>query len=313
MGTLISDKYKAWEEECRQRFDTLKANEEELNKIFIDIYGLQDELTPEVLDKDVTVRLANQEREIKSLISYLIGCLMGRYSLEHEGLIYAQEKGIGFDPSMYGDYVDDDGILPIYTFAYMDDGLTSMLCSMIKRIYGEDTYKENINFIAATLNPNSNESAEEILNKYIVNEFYDNHLKIYQKRPIYWMFSSGKHSAFKCLVYLHRYNKDTLARINTKYFLPRTTWYKNEHYRLEGQLEILQDAKQKRNIQKELDEIIACEKELYEYGQVLDHMANKFIDIELDDGVKANYEKFQNIELIIDGATIKKNLLVPIK
>lgn len=313
MGTLISDKYKAWEDECRNRFDTLKHNEEELNRIFIDIYGLQDELTPEVEDKDVTVRLADKEREIKSLISYFVGCLMGRYSLEHEGLIYAQEKGIEFDKSQYGDYVSDDGILPIYNFTYMENGLTNQICSLIKRVYGEDTYKENIDFIASVLNIKSGESSEDTLNRYLCDEFYQNHLKIYQKRPIYWMLSSGKHGAFKCLVYLHRYNKDTLARINTKYFLPRTSQYKSERLRLEGQISSSSDSKQIRAYQKELDEVLECEKELFLYGQVLDHMANQFIDIDLDDGVKVNYQKFQGVELVVDGATIKKDLLVPIK
>lgn len=139
MGIKLEDKYKAWEEECRQRFDTLKHNEEELNKIFIDIYGLQDELTPEVADKDVTVRLADKEREIKSLISYFIGCIMGRYSLEQEGLIYA---GGTFDASKYGDYVDADGVVPIYRFVGIEDGLTTGICNMVKRVYGDTYYKE---------------------------------------------------------------------------------------------------------------------------------------------------------------------------
>ena len=145
MGIKLEDKFKAWEEECRQRFETLKHNEEELNKIFIDIYGLQDELTPEVADKDVTVRLADKEREIKSLISYFIGCIMGRYSLEQEGLVYA---GGTFDASKYGAYVDADGVVPIYRFVGIENGLTTSICSMVKRVYGDTYYKENLDFIA---------------------------------------------------------------------------------------------------------------------------------------------------------------------
>ena len=217
MGRLISDKYKEWETECKERFDTLKANEEELNRIFIDIYGLQDELTPEVEDKDVTVRLANLQREIKSLISYLIGIEMGRYSLDVEGLAYA---GGEWNPMNYVTYQpDDDGIIPIYTQIGMSDGLTARIIKLIKHVYGEDTYKENIDFIAEALGKNNNESSEETLNRYLNDGFYADHLKIYQKRPIYWLFSSGKNDAFKCLIYLHRYNEDTLARINSKYFL----------------------------------------------------------------------------------------------
>ena len=307
MGILLSDKYKAWEEECRQRFETLKHNEEELNRIFIDIYGLQDELTPEVADKDVTVRLANREREIKSLISYFVGCIMGRYSLEQEGLVYA---GGTFDFSKYGDYVDDDGVVPIYKFVGIEDGLTTGICNMVKRVYGDTYYKENLDFIAETLGRKSDEDAVETINRYLNDGFYDNHVKIYQKRPIYWMLSSGKQGAFKCLIYLHRYNKNTLALINTKYFLPRTAMYKAEKERLEFKLTTA-DQKEKKKIEKELSNIEACEQELLEYGQVLDHMANQYIDIDLDDGVKVNYVKFQNISLEVNGATIKKNLLVP--
>lgn len=221
MGRLISDKYREWEAECRERFDRLKANEEELNRIFIDIYGLQDELTPEVEDKDVTVRLADLEREIKSLISYLIGIEFGRYSLDVDGLAYA---GGEWDSTKYITYQPDvDGIVPIYSKLGMQDGMTERLIRLIKLVYGEDTYRQNIDFIAEALGKKKNESSEETLNRYICDDFYADHLKIYQKRPIYWMFSSGKYSGFKCLIYMHRYSEDTLARINAKYFLPEST------------------------------------------------------------------------------------------
>jgi len=306
MGIKLEDKFKAWEEECRQRFETLKHNEEELNKIFIDIYGLQDELTPEVADKDVTVSLADKKREIKSLISYFIGCIMGRYSLEQEGLVYA---GGTFDASKYGDYIDADGVVPIYRFVGIEDGLTTGICNMVKRVYGDTYYKENLDFIAEALGRKPEEGAEEAINRYLNDGFYDDHVKIYQKRPIYWMLSSGKQGAFKCLIYLHRYNKNTLALINTKYFLPRTAMYKAERERLEFKL-VNADIREKKKIEKELTNIEACEEELLEYGQVLDHMANQFIDIDLDDGVKVNYVKFQGVELEVNGARIKKNLLV---
>lgn len=311
MDRLIEDKYKAWEEECKQRFETLKHNEEELNRIFIDIYGLQDELTPEVADKDVTVRLAEKEREIKSLISYLIGIEMGRYSLEHEGLIYA---GGEFDKSKYGDYVDDDGIIPLYEYVGIEDSLTTGICNLVKRIYGDTYYRENLDFIANALDRKPTEGAEEAINRYLNDSFYNDHLKTYQKRPIYWMLSSGKQGAFKCLIYLHRYTKNTLAIINSKYFLPRTAMYKAERERLEEKLK-LAEVRDKKNIEKELARIEACEQELLEYGQVLDHVANMCLNdeitVDLDDGVKVNYVKFQNQTLEINGATIKKNLLVP--
>lgn len=311
MGKLISDKYKAWEEECRNRFDTLKKNEEELNRIFISIYGLQDELTPEEDDKDVTVRLADKGREIRSLISYLVGIEMGRYSLDFEGLAYA---GGEWDPMKYVTYQpDSDGIIPIYSQLGMEDGLTAKIIGLIKHVYGEDTYKENIDFIADALGKNNYESSEETLNRYLNDGFYPDHLKIYQKRPIYWMFSSGKNNAFKCLVYLHRYTDDTLAIINSKYFL-------NESARLNAEVEDTRlqldtaDGKGKLKLEKTYKTLQAKQKEMIEYGQVLDHMANQYIHLDLDDGVKVNYEKFQGIEIVNDnGITVKKDLLVPLK
>lgn len=311
MGRLISDKYKAWEEECRNRFDTLKKNEEELNRIFIDIYGLQDELTPEEDDKDVTVRLADKGREIRSLISYLIGIEMGRYSLDVEGLAYA---GGEWDASKYITYQpDSDGIIPIYTQLGMEDGLAEKIIGLIKHVYGEDTYKENIDFIAEALGKNNNESSEETLNRYLNDGFYPDHLKIYQKRPIHWMFSSGKNNAFKCLIYLHRYTDDTLAIINSKYFL-------NESARLNAEVEDIRiqleaaDGKDRLRLEKAYKVLQAKQKEVIEYGQVLDHMANQYIHLDLDDGVKVNYAKFQGIQIVNDnGITVKKDLLVPIK
>lgn len=311
MGRLISDKYKEWEEECRNRFDILKKNEEELNRIFIDIYGLQDELTPEEDDKDVTVRLADKQREIRSLISYLIGIVMGRYSLDVEGLAYA---GGEWNPMNYVTYQPDvDGIVPIYSQLGMEDGLTAKLIELIKRVYGEDTYKENISFIADALGKKNDESSEETLNRYLNDGFYLDHLKIYQKRPIYWMFSSGKNNAFKCLVYLHRYTEDTLAIINSKYFLNESARLNAEVNDALAQLEVA-DGREKIRLDKLYKTLSAKQKEMIGYGQVLDHMANQYIHLDLDDGVKVNYAKFQGIEIVNDnGVKVKKDLLVPIK
>ena len=303
--------YQGWESECRNRFNTLKANEEELNRIFIDIYGLQEELTPEVEDKDVTVRLADKERDVKSLISYLIGIIMGRYSLDVNGLAYA---GGNWDASKYIAYQpDDDGIVPIYTTLGMEDSLTSRVIELIKLIYGADYYRQNIDFIAEALGKNNNESSEETLNRYLNDGFYADHLKIYQKRPIYWMFSSGKYSGFKCLVYMHRYTEDTLALINGKYFLPESTRLKNDMEDLNNRINSA-EGRDKIRLEKERQKLAASYNEAIEYGQVLDHMANKYIAIDLDDGVKVNYAKFQGVELVTDSGTkVKKDLLVPIK
>ena len=311
MGRLISDKYSEWERKCQDRFEHLKRNEEEINRVFINAYGLQEELSPEVEDKDITVRLADKERDIKSLVSYLVGLAMGRYSLDVPGLAYA---GGEWDDSKYLSYQpDDDGIIPIYSGIGMEDGLTTTLIKLIKLIYGEDTYRQNIDFIADALGKNNNESSEETLNRYLNDGFYADHLKIYQKRPIYWLFTSGKKAGFKCLIYMHRYNEDTLARINAKYFLPESTRKKNELDELNGRISHA-EGRDKLRLEKKRQNLAAAYNEAIEYGQILDHMANQYISIDLDDGVKVNYAKFQGVEIVTDGGSkVKKDLLAPLK
>ena len=303
--------FERWAEKCQDRFNTLKANEEELNRIFINIYGLQDELTPEVEDKDVTVHLADRERDVKSLISYLVGVVMGRYSLDVPGLAYA---GGAWDASKYRTYQpDDDGIVPIYRGIGMEDGLTTQLINLLKLIYGEDSYRQNIDFIAESIGRNNNESSEEALNRYLNDGFFADHLKIYQKRPIYWLFTSGKSSGFKCLIYMHRYSRDTLARINSRYFLPESTRLKNDLEELAGRL-ARAEGRDRTRLERERQKLAASYNEAIEYGQVLDHMANQYIEIDLDDGVKDNYAKFQSVEMVTDsGNKVKKDLLAPIK
>lgn len=303
--------YCEWKRIARERFEQLKADEEELNRIFIDIYGLQDELTPEVADEDVTVRLADKQRDIRSLISYLVGVVMGRYSLDVPGLAYA---GGNWDTSKYVTYQpDDDGIVPIYRGIGMDDGLTARLIKLIKRIYGEESYRENMEFIAEALGKKTNESAEETLNRYLNDGFFTDHLKVYQKRPIYWLFTSGKNGGFKCLIYMHRYSQDTLARINGKYFLPESTRLKHDLEDIDQRLNVA-DGSERVRLEKERQRLMACYQEALAYGQVLDHMANKYIVIDLDDGVKVNYAKFQGVEMVTDGGSkVKMDLLAPLK
>ena len=294
----------------KSNFTILKANEEELNEYFIKLYGLQDELTKNVDDAYVSISVADKERDIKSLISYLVGVLMGRYSLSEEGLIFA---GGTFDPSRYGIYdVDNDGIIPIYSDISIKDGLVHRLIGLTKAIYGFENYRDNINFIAEALGKKSNETSEETLNRYLNEGFYQDHLKIYQKRPIYWMFSSGKFSGFKCIIYMHRYNQDTLAKINAGYFQPATTIIRNQISEIERQISIAGEI-EKRLLEKKRLSLVEQLSEAREYGQVLDYMANKYISIDLDDGVKVNYAKFQGIEVILNGGKVKKDLLVPIK
>lgn len=306
-GKRLTDAYSNYYDFANSELIRLKENEEKINSIALLIYDLQNELETTVSFDDINYKIQTKSDSAKSLISYFVGVLMGRYSLTQEGLVYA---GGPFDRSKFADYVDEDGILPIYQFVGINDGLTKSICDMVKQVYGDTYYRENLDFIADALGRKSDEGAEEAINRYLNDEFYKDHLKVYQNRPIYWMFNSGKVGAFKCLIYLHRYDKNTLAKINAKYFLPRTAMYKAERERLTDQL-TRADIVQRKKLETQLRKIEEAEDELQLYGQVLDHMANQYIDIDLDDGVKVNYVKFQGISLEVNGATIKKDLLVP--
>lgn len=308
---LLSELFENWLKQMETDFKRLKENEEYINKYFVEKYGLNDEISWNVSDEEISFKSRDKVSGIKEIISFLVGVEMGRYSLDVEGLTYA---GGDWNPMNYVTYQpDDDGIVPVYPQLGMADGLTARIIKLIKHIYGEDTYKENIDFIADALGKKSSESSEETLNRYLNEGFYADHLKTYQKRPIYWMFSSGKNDAFKCLVYLHRYNEDTLARINSKYFLNESARLNAEVNDTAAQLEAA-DGREKLRLDKLYKTLSAKQKEMLEYGWVLDHMANQYIPLDLDDGVKVNYAKFQGIEIVNDnGAKVKKDLLVPIK
>mgnify|MGYP000021540904 CR=1 FL=1 len=421
--------YKEWEKECNDRFNTLKHNEEELNRIFIDIYGLQDELTPEVEDKDVTVRKADLQREIKSLVSYAVGCMFGRYSLDREGLAYAGgdfseqwaavsgqlfkrevveyyvgkelsrvdsmaeiygfggdslqpcetaaengdvcivgsvEKGSGFDPFKYrrgtakklyqgirelsvnskrikcgsgntaydlcspeildaisngnGNELvsrgwkdaelidwkaihstlttdhfspDKDNCIPITDDNYFgEDDIVKKFADFIKAVYGEETLEENLNFIAEALGNRGNTSREVIRN-YFLNDFYKDHLKIYQKRPIYWLFDSGKQNGFKALVYMHRWNADTIGNVRVEYLHKTQKIYMNELDRMQDTIDNSNDAREIAAAKKAKEKLTKQLKETKDYDASMAHLANMRIDIDLDDGVKVNYEKVQ--------------------
>ena len=290
MGRLISDKYKEWEEECRNRFDTLKKNEEELNRIFIDIYGLQDELTPEEDDKDVTVRLADLQREIKSLISYALGVSFGRYSLDAEGLAYA---GGDWNSSLYSTIIpDEDNIIPLLDEGYFEDDALNKIVTFVEKVYGADTLYENLKFIASALGGTG--TSREVIRHYLSNGFYSDHTKIYQKRPIYWLFDSGKCNGFKALIYMHRYTSDLLAKMRTDYILPLMDKYSLRIEFLTNEIPSLTGATLNK-ARKELDKVRAQLKELSAYEPKIHHLADQGISIDLDDGVKHNYELFKDV------------------
>ena len=290
MARLIADKYKEWEAECNERFNTLKANEEELNRIFIDIYGLQDELTPEVEDKDVTVRKADLQREIKSLISYAVGCMFGRYSLDVEGLAYA---GGEWDSGKYSTYVPDaDNIIPICDDEYFEDDIVGRFVKFIEVVYGKETLEENLRFIASALGGQG--TARDIIRDYFLNGFYADHLKVYQKRPIYWLFDSGKKNGFKALIYMHRYRPDTLARMRTDYVHEQQARYRTA---IDDCNRRLQNASGSERVKltKRLAAITSQEEEIRKFEEKIHHLADMMITIDLDDGVKHNYEIFKEV------------------
>lgn len=290
MGTLISDKFSAWQSECDARFNQLKANEEELNRIFIDIYGLQDELTPDVADKDVTVRKADLQREIKSLISYAVGCMFGRYSLDVDGLAYA---GGAWDAAKYKTFIPDaDNILPICDDAYFPDDIVGRFIDFVRTVYGADTLDENLKFIADALGGKG--TPQEVIRSYFLNDFYADHCKIYQKRPIYWLFDSGKKNGFKCLIYLHRYRPDTIARIRTDYVHELQSRYRTAIEDLTNRLATAAPAERAR-LNKQLTRRKDQAAELHTYEEKIHHIADQMIAIDLDDGVKHNYAIFQDV------------------
>ena len=282
--------YHAWENECEERFNQLKANEEELNRIFIDIYGLQDELTPEVEDKDVTVRKADLQRDIRSLISYAVGCMFGRYSLDTDGLAFA---GGDWDDSKYITYpADKDNIIPICDDEYFDDDMVGRFVKFIETVYGSDTLEENLKFIADVLGGKG--QPREVIRNYFLNDFYADHCKIYQKRPIYWLLDSGKKNGFKALIYMHRYQPDTIARIRTDYVHEQQSRYRTAIADMENRIANASTSERVK-LNKAMNRLKDQDTELRTYEEKIHHLADQMIAIDLDDGVKVNYAKFQDV------------------
>lgn len=322
--STIAEAFDKWQAECDNRFNQLKANEEELNRIFIDIYGLQDELTPEVEDKDVTVRKADLGRDIRSFISYAVGCMFGRYSLDEPGLILtgqrfsehfyeasAPQAGTGYAgaPGPYmpiGEFYykkengiakctyspDKDNIIPICDDEYFDDDIVGRFVGFVKTVYGEDTLDENLKFIADALGGKG--QPKDVIRNYFLNDFYKDHCKIYQKRPIYWLFDSGKKNGFKALIYMHRYQPDTIARIRTDYVHEQQSRYRTAMADLEKRIDNAA-ASERVKLNKELNKLQAQAEEIRVYEEKIHHLADQMISIDLDDGVKHNYALFQDV------------------
>ena len=289
--SLLADRYRYWARDCNHRFSQLKENEEELNRIFIDIYGLADELTPEVEDRDVTVRRADLGRDVRSLISYAVGCMFGRYSLDTPGLAYA---GGAWDASKYKTFVpDEDGIIPISDNEYFDDDIVGRFVAFIAAAFGAETVEENLQFIADALGGRG--SARAVIRGYFLTGFYADHVKTYQKRPIYWLFDSGKKNGFKCLIYMHRYRPDMLARIRTDYVHEQQSRYYTALEHLTDERDAAATAAEQVRLGKKRAAVEAQAEELRAYEEQIHHLADQMIAIDLDDGVKHNYAIFQDI------------------
>ena len=277
-------------QDMEERFQKLKANEEELNRIFIEIYGLQDELTPEVEDKDVTVRRPDLQRDIKSLISYAVGCMFGRYSLDTPGLAYA---GGAWDDSKYHRFQPDrDNIIPITDDEYFEDDIVARFIRWVEVVFGKSTLEENLKFIADALGGTG--APRDVIRSYFLNDFYADHLKTYQKRPIYWLFDSGKKGGFKALIYMHRYQPDTIARMRTDYVHEQQSRYRTAIADVERRMKDASTSEQVK-LKKRLAKLQAQDAELLGYEEKIHHLADQMIRIDLDDGVKVNYAKFQDV------------------
>ncbi|CRZ35868.1 BREX-1 system adenine-specific DNA-methyltransferase PglX [Herbinix hemicellulosilytica] len=320
-SAIIEQAFNNWAAFTDKQFNKLKANEEELNRIFIEIYGLQDELTPEVEDKDITIRKADRVRDIKSFISYAVGCMFGRYSIDVEGLIYAggdfkdkwkcengqwkvrkivkdEEGKVVEDTWVDATFVPDmDNVLPITDDEYFEDDIVSRFIEFLKVTFGEDTLEENLDYIADTLGRKSSETARQAIRRYFLKDFYKDHVQVYKKKPIYWLFDSGKQDGFKALIYMHRYDEFTVARVRTDYLHKLQKSYEAEIKRLDIIIDSNVSQREKTNARKKKEKILKQMEECLQYDQVIAHVANQRIKIDLDDGVSVNYSKFQGIEV----------------
>ena len=286
----IKQAYFAWADKAELRFNRLKENEEKLNQLFIEIYALGDELSPQVDAKDITVRKADLSRDIRSFISYAVGCMFGRYSLGKQGLNYA---GGEWNADKTSDFLPDkDGIIPICDDDYFEDDIVGRFVKFVEVVYGVGTLEDNLRFIADALGGKG--SSREVIRSYFINDFYADHVKVYQKRPIYWLFDSGKKNGFKCLIYMHRYQPDTIARIRTDYVHEQQSRYRTAIADLESRIANA-GTSERVKLSRQLTKLQEQAEELRVYEEKIHHLADQMIRIDLDDGVKHNYAIFQDV------------------
>jgi len=293
--STIAEAFEQWQAECDDRFNQLKTNEEEMNRIFIEIYGLQGEIIPDVDENDVTIYKADLGRDIRSFISYAVGCMFGRYSLDVDGLAYA---GGEWDANKYASFAaDKDNIIPICDDEYFEDDIVGLFVEFVKTVYGADTLDENLKFIADALSGKG--QPKDVIRNYFINEFFKDHCNTYQvtgsgKRPIYWLFDSGKKNGFKALIYIHRYQQDTIARIRTDYVHEQQARYRTAIADLEQRIANASTSERVK-LNRKLTTLQAQDTEIRTYEEKIHHLADQMISIDLDDGVKKNYAIFQDV------------------
>lgn len=292
----LAEAFTVWQLQNSSAVAEMKRLEEENNRLFIEAYGLQDELTPDVPDEQITITRADREKDSQRLISYAVGCMMGRYSLDEPGLIYAHAGNEGFDASRYSSFpADADGIVPITDTAWFEDDATNRIAEFLVAVWGKQTLDENLAWLAESLGGKTSDLPLEVIRKYLSNQFYKDHLQTYKKRPIYWHFSSGKHGAFQALVYLHRYNEGTLARMRSEYVVPLMGKLKSRIEMLEKDANSVTSTATRNKLNKEIEQLNKKQFELQTYDEKLRHYADMRIKLDLDDGVKVNYGKFGDL------------------
>jgi len=292
----LSNSWLEWSELSNSNFSRLKILEEENNKIYIDAYGLGGELSASVSDDNITLTRSSRDKDMQRLVSYAVGCMMGRYSLDEPGLIYANSTGVGFDPSRYLKFqADADGIIPVTDEPWFDDDAAERVREFVKVVWGAETLVENMEWLADSLGRKAGESADEAIRRYLSTSFYKDHLQTYKKRPIYWLFSSGKQKAFECLVYLHRYNEGTLSRMRMEYVVPLQSRMQARIDKLTDDIDSATSSAQQKALQKRKDKLTKQLEELRRFDENLRPYADQRITLDLDDGVKVNYGKFGNL------------------
>lgn len=306
----IENCFLIWKQYTDQNFKKMKQSECKLNEIFAKVYGLSNEINIQVPDKDISVRKANLKREIKSFVSYVVGCMFGRYSLDSEGLVYA---GGEWDERKYLTYIPDwDNCIPITDEEYFTDDIVERFVEFVKTVYGADTLEENLDFIANTLG-NKGDTSREVIRNYFLKDFYEDHLKVYQKRPIYWLFDSGKQNGFKALIYMHRYDADTVGRVRTDYLHKAQKYVETAMQSAQYTIDNATSASEKSKATKAVTKYTKQLAEMRIYDEAIAHVANQRIEIDLDDGVKVNYAKFQGVEVAQEGKkALKVDLLAKI-